>query len=238
MFWLTCSWAATIQICCLEGHLVGVSVSLICNMYSCHSCLARSFIGLLIETSNGCNREVQPPGITAGHTLIFFIAAFTSLVRCPLKESSTKIAGLRSVNGRTHSSIYLIIKRSSIHAFSCTCSVPPTIISNYNYICNLLLFHRFANKSSVYTQLSSCQLTARHIGDPELRKQVFFCSTDVNLAKLELPTFSSKHTSIWFRRADAAFKNANIASEETRANCVLEIISETVLETIAPWLDM
>ena len=26
----------------------------------------------------------------------------------------------------------------------------------------VLLFHRFANKSSVYTQLSSCQLTARH----------------------------------------------------------------------------
>ena len=119
---LTCSCAATIQskICCLERDLVGVSVSLICNMYSCHSCLARSFIGLLIETSNGCNRDVQPPGIIAGHTLIFFIAAFTSLVRCPLKESSTKIAILRSVNGRTHNSIHSIIKRLSIHAFSCT----------------------------------------------------------------------------------------------------------------------
>ena len=32
--------------------------------------------------------------------------------------------------------------------------------------------------------------------------------TEVNLAKLRLPTFSRKHTSIWFRRADAAFKNA------------------------------
>ena len=62
--------------------------------------------------------------------------------------------------------------------------------------------------------------------------------TEVNLAKLRLPTFSSKHTSIWFRRADAAFKKANITSEETRANCVQEIIPETVLETIAPWLDM
>ena len=59
--------------------------------------------------------------------------------------------------------------------------------------------------------------------------------TEVNLAKLRLPTFSSQHTSIWFRRADAAFKNASIAPEETRANCVLEIIPETVLETIAPW---
>ena len=46
------------------------------------------------------------------------------------------------------------------------------LISNYNYIriaisktiAIVLLFYRFANKSSVYTQLSSCQLTARHIG--------------------------------------------------------------------------
>ena len=62
--------------------------------------------------------------------------------------------------------------------------------------------------------------------------------TEVNLAKLRIPTFSSKHTSIWFRRADVAFKNVSITSEETRANCVLENIPETVLETIAPWLDM
>ena len=60
--------------------------------------------------------------------------------------------------------------------------------------------------------------------------------TEVNLAKMRLPTFSSKHTFIWFRRADAAFKNASITSEETRANCVLEIIPVTVLEMIAPWL--
>ena len=63
-------------------------------------------------------------------------------------------------------------------------------------------------------------------------------TAEVNLAKLRLPTFSSKHTSIWFRRAEASFKNAGITSEETRANCVLEIIPEAVLETIAPWLDM
>ena len=56
--------------------------------------------------------------------------------------------------------------------------------------------------------------------------------------KRHSPTFSSKHTSIWFRKADAAFKNAGITSEVTRANCVLEIIPETVLETIAPWVDM
>ena len=62
--------------------------------------------------------------------------------------------------------------------------------------------------------------------------------TEVNLAKLRLPTFSSKHTSIWFRRADATFKNASITTEGTRANCVQEIIPVTVLETIAPWLDM
>ena len=53
--------------------------------------------------------------------------------------------------------------------------------------------------------------------------------TEVDLAKLRLPTLPSKHTSIWFRRADAAFKNASITSEETRANCVLDIIPETVL---------
>ena len=63
-------------------------------------------------------------------------------------------------------------------------------------------------------------------------------TAEVNLAKLRLPTFSSKHTSIWFRRAEASFKNAGITSEETRANCVPEIIPEAVLETIAPWLDM
>ena len=63
-------------------------------------------------------------------------------------------------------------------------------------------------------------------------------TTEVNLAKPRLPTFSSKHTSIWFRGADATFKNASITSEETRVNCVLENIPETVLETIAPWLDM
>ena len=63
-------------------------------------------------------------------------------------------------------------------------------------------------------------------------------TAEVNLAKLRLPTFSSKHTSIWFRRAEASFKNAGITSEETRAKCVPEIIPEAVLETIAPWLDM
>ena len=63
-------------------------------------------------------------------------------------------------------------------------------------------------------------------------------TAEVNLAKLRLPTFSSKHTSIWFRRAEASFKNTGITSEETRAKCVPEIISEAVLETIAPWLDM
>ena len=60
--------------------------------------------------------------------------------------------------------------------------------------------------------------------------------TEVNLVKMRLPTFSSKHTFMWFRRADAVFKNASITSEETRANCVLENIPETVLETIASWL--
>ena len=63
-------------------------------------------------------------------------------------------------------------------------------------------------------------------------------TAEVNLAKLRLPTFSSKHTSIWFRRAEASFKNAGITSEETRAKCVPEIIPEAVLETIAPLLDM
>ena len=103
------------------------------------------------------------------------------------------------------------------------------------YIC------RSINKSSVHTQLSSCQLTVRHIGDPEFRTQPFYnfnMTAEVNLAKLRLPTFSSKHTSIWFRRAEASFKNTGITSEETRAKCVPEIISEAVLETIAPWLDM
>ena len=55
--------------------------------------------------------------------------------------------------------------------------------------------------------------------------------TEVNLAKLRLSTVSSKHTSFCFRRADAAFKNASITSEETRANCVLKIIPETVFES-------
>ena len=63
-------------------------------------------------------------------------------------------------------------------------------------------------------------------------------TAEVNRAKLRLPTFSSKHTSIWFRRAEASFKNAGITSEETRAKCVPEIIPEAVLETIALWLDM
>ena len=75
------------------------------------------------------------------------------------------------------------------------------------YIC------RSVNKSSVHTQLSSCQLTVRHIGDPEFRTQPFYnfnMTPEVNLAKLRLPTFSSKHTSIWFRRAEASFKNAGI----------------------------
>ena len=58
--------------------------------------------------------------------------------------------------------------------------------------------------------------------------------TEVNLAKLRLPTLASKHTSIWFRCLDTAFKNASITSEETTANSVLDIIPETVLETIAP----
>ena len=62
-------------------------------------------------------------------------------------------------------------------------------------------------------------------------------TAEVNLANIRLPTISSKHTSIWFRKAEASFKNVGITSEETRANCVLEIIPETVFETIAPWLD-
>ena len=36
------------------------------------------------------------------------------------------------------------------------------------------LFCRFVNKSSVYTQLSTRQLNARHIGDPELRTLPFY----------------------------------------------------------------
>ena len=40
----------------------------------------------------------------------------------------------------------------------------------------VLLFYRFANKSSVYTQLSSCQLTARH----ELCKCKSFFSGCIN----------------------------------------------------------
>ena len=60
-----------------------------------------------------------------------------------------------------------------------------------------------------------------------------------NLTNLKVPTFSSKHTSIWFRSAEVSFKNAGITSEETRtANSVLEIIPKAVFETIAPWLDM
>ena len=90
------------------------------------------------------------------------------------------------------------------------------------------LFCRFVNKSSVHTQLSSCQLTARHIDDPELRTQPFYnlnMTAKVNLAKLRLPTLSSKHTFIWVSRAEASFKNAGTMLERPdRASCVLEII--------------
>ena len=74
------------------------------------------------------------------------------------------------------------------------------------------LYCRFVNKSSVHTQLSSCHLTARHIGDPELRTQPFYylnMTAKINLAKLSLQSFSSKT----HRRAEASFKNAGTTSE-------------------------
>ena len=78
------------------------------------------------------------------------------------------------------------------------------------------LFCRFVNKSLVHTQLSSCQLTARHIDDPNILH---------------------KHTSIWVSRAEASFKNAGTMLERPdRASCVLEIILETVFESTAPRL--
>ena len=62
--------------------------------------------------------------------------------------------------------------------------------------------------------------------------------TEVNLAKLRLPHSPASTPPSGFEEQMPFFKNASITSEETRANCVLEIIPETVLETIAPWLDM
>ena len=62
-------------------------------------------------------------------------------------------------------------------------------------------------------------------------------SKSIQLAKLRMPTFTTKHPAIWFRRAEAAFQNAGVKQQQTKCNCILEAIPETVIESIAPWLD-
>ena len=82
----------------------------------------------------------------------------------------------------------------------------------------------------------TCQLTTL-VTPNQTEKMPETDEKSIHLAKLRMPTFSTKHPSIWFRRVEAAFKNSGVTVEDTKCNCILEAIPESVIESIAPWLD-
>lgn len=55
--------------------------------------------------------------------------------------------------------------------------------------------------------------------------------------RVKLPQFSTTAVSTWFLRAECQFRLRNITSSQTKADYILEALTEQAFERIAPWLE-